>query len=47
MNRKFVVRTISFAVVFLLWEVYGRRVNPILFAYSSAIVRAFRFGGQR
>jgi len=41
MNRKFVVRTISFAVMFLLWEVYGRRVNPILFTYPSAIGRAF------
>jgi ABC-type nitrate/sulfonate/bicarbonate transport system permease component len=41
MNRKFVVRAISFAVVFLLWEVYGRRVNPILFTYPSAIGRAF------
>ena len=41
MNRKFLVRTISFAVVFLLWEVYGRRVNPILFTYPSAIGRAF------
>jgi ABC-type nitrate/sulfonate/bicarbonate transport system permease component len=41
MNRKFVVRTISFAVVFSLWEVYGRRVNPILFTYPSAIGRAF------
>jgi len=41
MNQKFVVRTISFAVVFLLWEVYGRRVNPILFTYPSAIGRAF------
>jgi ABC-type nitrate/sulfonate/bicarbonate transport system permease component len=25
----------------LLWEVYGRRVNPILFTYPSAIGRAF------
>jgi len=41
MNNKVVVRTISFAVVFLLWEVYGRRVNPILFTYPSAIGRAF------
>ena len=41
MNTKVVVRTISFAVVFLLWEVYGRRVNPILFTYPSAIGRAF------
>jgi len=41
MNTKVLVRTISFAVVFLLWEVYGRRVNPILFTYPSAIGRAF------
>ena len=27
--------------MFLLWEVYGRRVNPILFTYPSAIGRAF------
>jgi len=32
---------LSFAGVFLLWEVYGRRVNPILFTYPSAIARAF------
>ena len=41
MNRKFIVRTISFIVVLLLWEFYGRRVNPILFTYPSAIARAF------
>ena len=41
MNRKFVVRAVSFTVVLLLWEVYGRRVNPILFTYPSAIAQAF------
>jgi sulfonate transport system permease protein len=41
MNHKFVVRVISLAVVLLLWEYYGRRVNPILFTYPSAVARAF------
>jgi len=41
MNRKVIVRMLSFAVVFLLWEYYGRRVNPILFTYPSAIALAF------
>jgi sulfonate transport system permease protein len=41
MNRKVIVRMLSFAVVLLLWEYYGRRVNPILFTYPSAVARAF------
>jgi NitT/TauT family transport system permease protein len=41
MNRKIIVRLLSFAVVLLLWEYYGRRVNPILFTYPSAVARAF------
>ena len=41
MNRKLAVRVISLAVVLLLWEYYGRRVNPILFTYPSAVARAF------
>ena len=40
MNRKFVVRLLSFVVVFSLWEYFGRRVNPILFTYPTAIARA-------
>ena len=32
---------LSFAVVVLLWEYYGRRVNPILFTYPTAVARAF------
>jgi sulfonate transport system permease protein len=41
MNRKFIVRLISLVFVLLVWEFYGRRVNPILFTYPSAIARAF------
>lgn len=41
MNRKIIVRLISLAFVLLIWEYYGRRVNPILFTYPSAIARAF------
>ena len=43
MNRKIIVRLISLIFVLLLWEYYGRRVNPILFTYPSAIARAFVF----
>ncbi len=41
MNRKIIVRLISLIFVLLIWEYYGRRVNPILFTYPSAIARAF------
>jgi NitT/TauT family transport system permease protein len=41
MNRKIIVRLISLAFVLLVWEYYGRRVNPILFTYPSAIAGAF------
>jgi NitT/TauT family transport system permease protein len=41
MSKKTLVRLVSLAVVLLLWEFYGRRVNPILFTYPTAIVRAF------
>ena len=41
MNRKVIVRLISLIFVLLVWEFYGRRVNPILFTYPSAIARAF------
>jgi NitT/TauT family transport system permease protein len=34
---------ISLVFVLLVWEFYGRRVNPILFTYPSAIARAFVF----
>jgi NitT/TauT family transport system permease protein len=41
MSRKTAVRIVSLVVVLLLWEYYGRRVNPILFTYPWAIARAF------
>jgi len=41
MNRKLVVRILSFIVVILLWEYFGRRINPILFTYPTAIAQAF------
>ena len=41
MSKKTLVRLLSLAVVLLLWEFYGRRVNPILFTYPTAVARAF------
>ena len=41
MSRRVMVRLISLVFVLLVWEYYGRRVNPILFTYPSAIARAF------
>jgi NitT/TauT family transport system permease protein len=41
MSKKTVVRLLSLATVLVVWEVYGRRVNPILFTYPTAIARAF------
>jgi NitT/TauT family transport system permease protein len=41
MSKKTLVRLVSLAVVLLLWEFYGRRVNPILFTYPTAVARAF------
>jgi sulfonate transport system permease protein len=43
MSRKVIARLISLIFVLLVWEFYGRRVNPILFTYPSAIARAFVF----
>src|SRR4029077_20434377 len=41
MSRPVKVRLLSLVVVLALWEFYGRRVNPILFNYPLAIMRAF------
>jgi ABC-type nitrate/sulfonate/bicarbonate transport system permease component len=41
MSRRLKVRLVSLLVVFSVWEFYGRRVNPILFTYPTAIMRAF------
>lgn len=41
MSPRLKVRLLSLLVVLALWEFYGRRVNPILFTYPTAIARAF------
>jgi NitT/TauT family transport system permease protein len=41
MSKKTLVRLASLAVMLILWEFYGRRVNPILFTYPTAVARAF------
>jgi ABC-type nitrate/sulfonate/bicarbonate transport system permease component len=41
LNRKLFVRLLSLVFVLLVWEYFGRRINPILFTYPSAIARAF------
>jgi len=35
------IRFLSLAVVLIVWELYGRSVNPVLFTYPTAIARAF------
>jgi ABC-type nitrate/sulfonate/bicarbonate transport system permease component len=39
--RSLVIRVVSLAVVLIVWELYGRSVNPILFTYPTAIAAAF------
>jgi len=34
------IRLGSLAVVLVVWEIYGRSVNPILFTYPTAVARA-------
>jgi ABC-type nitrate/sulfonate/bicarbonate transport system permease component len=40
-GRALAIRVASFVVVLVVWELYGRSVNPILFTYPSAIAAAF------
>ena len=40
MSQRLKVRLISLLALFILWEFYGRRVNPILFTYPTAVFRA-------
>ena len=35
------IRFLSLVVVLIVWELYGRSVNPVLFTYPTAIARAF------
>ncbi len=41
MSPRVKIRLLSLLVVLALWEYYGRRVNPVLFTYPTAIARAF------
>jgi sulfonate transport system permease protein len=41
MSQRLQVRLLSIFVLFIAWEYFGRRVNPILFTYPTAIGRAF------
>jgi len=41
MSQRLQVRILSIFVLFVVWEYFGRRVNPILFTYPTAIGRAF------
>jgi NitT/TauT family transport system permease protein len=41
MSQRLQVRLLSIFVLFIAWEYFGRRVNPILFTYPTAIIRAF------
>src|SRR5262245_63539137 len=38
---RWVITLTSVAVVLLLWEIFGRRVNPVFGSYPSAIAVAF------
>ena len=38
--RDNILRLVSLVVVFVVWEVYGRSVNPVLFTYPTAIAQA-------
>jgi len=40
-RRAVAVRLASLAVVLVVWELYGRSVNPILFTYPTAVAAAF------
>lgn len=41
MKQPAVVRASAVLVLLVLWEIYGRSANPILFTYPTAIARTF------
>jgi ABC-type nitrate/sulfonate/bicarbonate transport system permease component len=41
MSQRVKVRLVSLLILLIVWEIYGRRANPILFTYPTAILRAF------
>lgn len=40
-NQRRMVEAISTIVILIIWEIYGRNVNPVLFTYPTAIAGAF------
>ncbi|KAE8763340.1 ABC transporter permease [Georgenia thermotolerans] len=40
-GQKRFIRYTALVVILVVWEIYGRSVNPVLFTYPTAIVRAF------
>jgi ABC-type nitrate/sulfonate/bicarbonate transport system permease component len=40
LNKLWIVRLLSIAVVLAVWEIAGRRINPLFTSYPSAILRA-------
>ncbi|MCA1554813.1 MAG: hypothetical protein LC737_10580, partial [Chloroflexi bacterium] len=38
--RDRVIRIVSLVVILIIWELYGRSVNPILFTYPTAVAQA-------
>ena len=40
-GQKRFIRYASLVVILIVWEIYGRSVNPVLFTYPTAIVQAF------
>jgi ABC-type nitrate/sulfonate/bicarbonate transport system permease component len=38
--KAWIIRLASMAVVLILWEIVGRRINPLFMSYPSAIARA-------
>lgn len=41
MKQPAVVRLAAVLVLLVVWEIYGRSANPILFTYPTAVARAF------
>ncbi|MCA1553251.1 MAG: hypothetical protein LC737_02610, partial [Chloroflexi bacterium] len=34
------IRVASLIIILIIWEIYGRSVNPILFTYPTAVAQA-------
>src|SRR5579862_2422270 len=39
-DKSWLIRLVSIIVVLIVWEIAGRRINPLFMSYPSAIVRA-------